>query len=400
MLCPRCGNEIAGDACACGWTRSAEAPVMPGGVRCRPCGALNSASAAECRVCGAPLASGAVATPVLAPPPPPPSGPPPPPPPPPPPGGQPAVASPAEAALELPGLGAGDIGPAPFGKVLDRAFAIYRRAFVPLLLASALYSVPLAIVTAITTAVTYGMSPALGSLTAGDVAPWVGILRSSDPMKGLMGMFGTLTVTPGMQSTVYLMAFLVMAVRVAAYPFLWGMVGILATQLHLGRKLDLGQAWRGTKEAYWYLVAVSLAFIALITLGSCLGLLVVPLFLCAPWALLLERVGFGPALGRASQLAGRDYGRVLWWALANWAIVQVMGYGLGAAVQMMLSFGIAQIAKGSALGGAVLGSIPTLAQMVFLPVMIVFQVLLYFDLRARREGFDLRVRLGDRTAAA
>jgi hypothetical protein len=302
----------------------------------------------------------------------------------------------------MPGLGAGDVGPMSFGKCLDRAFAIYRRAFAPLLLSAALLMVPTALATALVALGYYKFSPGMAGLAFGDFSRWGNLMRSMgspDELANVM-MGGGSTMDTGGYSLMLLATFVLYIVQIVFYPMLWGLAGSITAQVHLGRAPDTRQAWQATKEAYWHLVAVSMVVVLSPMFTSCLFLFMLPLITCYPWVVLFERRGFGSGLNRAIQLGGSDYGRILWWYVVSYCIAGVLAQSVGTALHLAVSFGLAQLLPGTALATAASASSSYLAQTVFLPIATVFQVLIYFDLRARREAFDLRLKLGPSQAVS
>ncbi len=354
------------------------ASAQPGFVACPSCRAQNSEAATVCRLCGAALRE---PTAPAAP--------------------EPVVPAGYPAPTELPGLGAGDVGPMDFGKCLDRAFSVYRNAFSPLLLAAATLSIPTALATALVAWGYFRFSPGAASLMFGDYSRWAKLLNSEGPeqaMKVLMGSGSSFDTTG--YGVMLVASAVLYIVQIVAYPMLWGLAGAITAQVHTGRAADMRQAWGVAKEAYWHLVGVSLFVTLVQAMSGCIALALFPLFACYPWVVLFERKGFGSALGRSFQLVGGDFLRVWWWYVVSYLVVAVLSESLGTALRLGTSFGLNQLMPESSLVAAIGGSASALAQTVFMPIAIVFQALMYFDLRARREGFDLRLKLGSSQAVA
>jgi hypothetical protein len=132
------------------------------------------------------------------------------------------------------------------------------------------------------------------------------------------------------------------------------------------------------------LVGLIIAFVALIIPG---------IWLYASWsvqtpALMLEGLGPWRALGRSRRLV-----RGRWWPVAGVVLLMHIAVGvLSAAIQALLS-GLDGFSSHPGLVSAVitvvLGSI--VAAVVTQPVVAAITTVLYYDLRVRKEGFDLQL---------
>lgn len=396
--CPDCGavNALAITVC-----RNCGRPLLEGTgppadrplplVVCPACGAPNSSTASDCRLCGAPLsapappAEGSEArppAPVAAP------------------RVEIPVAEVAEGPVEMPGSGALDVGPMSLPRCLDRAFAILKRNFGDLLLAAAVVHVPMALALALMMWAQYQMNPNLVALLTGDTGAlgtlWEGVTSGDLGQLGPL-LLGENTIDVGTYGLVMLGNAVFYVVMWFTYPWLWGVAAVLTMQTHLGRTPDPREAWRATRSNYWQLVAVGMVYGLAYTVGSsCLWvglLLILPLLIYLVPVVMFEGRGALDAIPRVFRLIGKDYGRIVWWYLASYAVVLGVQSGLEPAIDMLCRALLGLVLpEDSALPAVFAMSLRPLAAIVYVPLLMVFRTLMYFDARARHEAFDLQVR--------
>lgn len=318
-------------------------------------------------------------------PPPPPAGPPPaiyPPPPPPPPGqppvghpppqppsGQPpGYSSPPAWPPVLPGATpALRLRPLSFGELLDEAFRTYRRHFWLLVSISLLLEVPTLILQIFS-----GQADQLGTSAAVLNQAIAGSQPQSTAPPGLN------LVALGLQPVVLILLI----------PFIEGAITLAAIDVALGRPATFSSCLRGVLRRYWALLGVAL-----------LTLLLVPLFLCFPlalwiairWsvsvpALLAEGVGPVVAIRRSWRLTHGSWWRIFG-ILAVVVIIQLVLNTILGALALPLA---ALVPFVPPLVRGTLGlTVSTLGTAVITPVLYLCFVLIYFDLRIRKESFDL-----------
>ncbi|MBI3978297.1 MAG: EI24 domain-containing protein [Chloroflexi bacterium] len=165
------------------------------------------------------------------------------------------------------------------------------------------------------------------------------------------------------------------------------------SETYLGRDLTVGEAYArtldriGSMVVLWFVYLLALGFLTVSLVG-----IPVAMYLTLAWGfcfqtLLLERLGIGRALGRSRALVQGHWWRVggvgsLLFLLGMFAYLFFFVPGL---FLMGVAMGL-----GSA-GGAfnVLGTLVIAAgQVLVQPLMLCGWVLLYYDLRVRKEGFD------------
>ena len=192
-------------------------------------------------------------------------------------------------------------------------------------------------------------------------------------------------------------------VYVALLPFTYGAVTYAACESAMGRPVTPGGIVRGMLRRYFPLLGYSL--LMLVTLYASLILCVVPVVLwtwiAVGWiavmpAMFIENIGLGQAMGRSWRLVEGRWWRtflILFLMLVVFAVVRI---ALGAFVQLgefLVSIvGSQALILGLASSGAVI-----VASLVN-PVLQIAIVLIYFDVRVRREALDL-FQLAQRVAA-
>ena len=273
----------------------------------------------------------------------------------------PASAAPNEPLLRLRPLG--------LGEVLDDIFRIYRSHFGLLCAIGLLVSVP--------TLLFQLMSGSATNL--GILINVVGSL-SNPQTSGTLRPLGppNLPLIGGG----YLLLLILLPVTVGA-------VSRAGIDLALGNPVTVRSAFAGVARRYWALLALTLVA----------GLAIVPLLLCFPvaiwigvrWvvavpALLAEGIGPLRALGRSWALTKGSWWRLFGILLLVYLLQSVVSGALGA---LGFPIGLAIPFIPSAVRGAIVLTVSTAAGALVLPVVYLCIVLLYFDLRIRREHFDL-----------
>jgi hypothetical protein len=149
-------------------------------------------------------------------------------------------------------------------------------------------------------------------------------------------------------------------------------------EIYLGRKTSIGRSFGAAMRLIVPLTGTML----LVYLGVIAGfvLLIIPgLYLSIAWILtspivILEGVYGTRAIGRSRQLMRGNMWRAVGILVLGWIIVAVLGAVLGAVFKVVPVLG--PVAQG-------------LAQSVGVAYSAVVLVLLYFDVRCRKEAFDL-----------
>jgi hypothetical protein len=236
--------------------------------------------------------------------------------------------------------------PLSLGEVLDTSFGIYRRLFVPLLSISVITQiVPLALGVYVESAGGVAQAPALWMLSVG------------------------LTVVLG-------------AVGTAASTF-------VVADTYLGASLTPQEAFLRSTPFMGRLIGTSLLVSLLMGLGFMLlivpGVILTCGLLLTPSALVLEDISGGPAaMGRSWELTKGFRGKIFGALLVAFVLLLVPGIALGAFALGATADSLSE----SALSAGVM-LIQAVLQILVYPFFYVLTTVLYYDLRVRKEGFDL-----------
>lgn len=277
--------------------------------------------------------------------------------------------------------------PLSLGDIFDEAFDLYKKNIAFFALVTAVAAVPLNIVVAFITL--HWMR---------DLADAAAVMDSSDPTR-LFSWFSALAGRAALVSPLFLIAY---SLEVCALAF-------ATSARYLNEPVTLWGAYRPALRRFFPLVLTALIYCAANALGMALcyiGILV-PLTLFAFTAHTFSREGksYFQALGRSSGLMSGQSWRVFG-ALALLSLV----YGVMAvALRLPLAYGFdtllritpaAQGLLGAATGAAhglslrsqivdhVTGGI---IELILMPFLMSVVTVLYYDLRVRREAFDIEL---------
>ena len=256
--------------------------------------------------------------------------------------------------------------PLEIGDLLDETFRMYRRHFLLFGGISVILSIP--------TAALVGL--ALGSFYSA--------LQQS---QGQISDFSF--VTPLLSSlAVGLVVYLVLL------PFTMGAVMYAACESALGRPVTAGGVFRGVLRryfpllGYWVLFYVSL-YVALLL---CIAPVILWTWIFVLWvvvtpAMFVENISLGAAMGRSRRLVEGRWWRtflILFLMLILWYVVQ---FALSAFLQ--LGQLLLQLVVSPFISSAIATASGQVVGALVDPLLQIAIVLVYFDLRVRKEGLDL-----------
>ncbi len=269
-------------------------------------------------------------------------------------------APPVEPLLRLRPLG--------LGEILDDVFRVYRRHFWLLVGIALLLALPGLIV----------------QLASGSAASF-GFLLSALPDLANPGVLAGRQPPPPPNLVLVGLSYLLIVVVV---PFTLGAITKAAIDLVHGEPVSIRSSLMGVARRYWALLGIALLFGLLLPLALCLPVFV---WLAVRWvvaipAMLAEGVGPIRGLDRSWTLT-----RGSWWRLAGILLVMyLLQYVVSGALGVVgFPIAIAVPFIPDVVRGAIVLTVQTAAAAVVQPVVYLCIVLLYFDLRIRREDFDL-----------
>jgi hypothetical protein len=245
------------------------------------------------------------------------------------------------------------------GEILDSAIQLYRREWMALIGIVALVLVPLSFLQFYLTR----------ALSTAPVQP--GLVRQDEITAAIVA-----TGVLGIAEFLFVQPFLVAAVARAA------------ANVYLGEPVTIGATYRFALTRVHSILWISILNFLALVLG--LVLLVIPFFIVlvrmtfAPTVLVVEGIRGPKALGRSWRLAGGHF-----WRLAGTLLLAGLIAGV---VSSVLTVPTEFAALGLGENGwpvRALGS--SLATVLVTPFSTLITVLLYFDLRIRKEGYDIEV---------
>ena len=204
-----------------------------------------------------------------------------------------------------------------------------------------------------------------------------------------------LQITPGQPPDMSLFANILYAfgialvVTVVLLPFSIGAVTYAAYQSALGRPVTVTSVLWGVSRKYFYLMGYGM-LIFLMAIFFCLIPLWVWIWL--GWAVVMpvmfaENAGLGAAMGRSWWLIQGRWWRTFLILFLLFVLTNVVSVALAAFVGLGQSLLMLVISK--AIIGWISGATSVIVGSLVDPIIQIALVLIYFDLRVRKEGLDL-----------
>lgn len=281
--------------------------------------------------------------------------------------------------------------PMGVGDILDAAFRLCRRRFGTFMAISAVVCVPSSFATAMLMGAARAFAPAdgldddglLNAVVSGVAhAPWASASTSSHVAQALSSEGLGLSVLALLASILMIVLAFALVLSVA-YPLCTGALVVNISASYLGEDLGAGQSYTRAFRKLWRLLMAQAWTTLLVLLGLCLcvvpGIVLLVQLSLVPEVVLLEDQRAWPAIGRSRSLMMDNLGK----AVVLGAIVWVLGLVFGGVVSTAVHF----IPWSYTIIGDFLSYL--IVEMVMLPLSIATVVLLYYDLRIRKESFGL-----------
>jgi hypothetical protein len=194
--------------------------------------------------------------------------------------------------------------------------------------------------------------------------------------------------TPDMGPTLASLA-VVVVLAVALYPLLYGSITYAACESALGRPVTFWGALRAALRRYLHIVGYFLLIVPMVVLFCLFPLWI---WIGVRWivwmpAMFVENIGLGAALGRSWRLIEGRWWRTFLILFLMYILIQVVA----TALQAFLYLGqiLLQAVVSSYVGLAISEATGILVSSLVSPILQIATVLIYFDVRVRREGLDL-----------
>lgn len=263
------------------------------------------------------------------------------------------------------------VRPLGVGELLDASIKLVRRHFKALALVTLLASIPIEILSGLITAATTEFCRGAGCANEFE-ADTVYLWEDDVAYYGGRVVIGLLA------------ALQFVVVQVACFRIL--------AEGYLGRSVGAGASVRYALSRGWATVWLTVLLLAGLVVAF-LALLLPGIWLAVAWSvaipvLLVERTAGAAALRRSFQLV-----RGLWWStfarlLVATLLIGVATAAIGGGLVALLLFAVEE----ASYAGLVLGGIINVViEILTTPFLAAVATLIYFDLRVRKEGFDLAV---------
>ena len=271
-----------------------------------------------------------------------------------------------------------DLRPLSLGEILDRTFSLYREHFV---LFIGITAIPQLLILALHLAQLF-------------LFGYVGTTRV-DPMKTALS--GDMIFVAVMAGLLGLVAY------VAAYLFSQGGTVFAVSELYLGRTTTIGQSLGRMRGEALSLFGVTI--LSGLAIGGALILLIIPgiwlacrLIVCVP-AALLENLGPADSLGRSFELTDDNAGRSFVIYLIYFVVAMIAGAIFNYPFTFMVAFSALRHPEAVRMWVALAQVGQSVAEVIATPILLIATAIFYYDLRVRKEAFDLQFMLNPGAAA-
>jgi hypothetical protein len=271
-----------------------------------------------------------------------------------------------------------DLRPLSLGEILDRTFSLYRNNF---LLFIGITAIPQLLI----------LSLHLAQLF---LFGYVGTTRVDPTRAALSGDMIFVAVLAGLLGFV---------AYIGAYLFAQGGTVFAVSDLYLGRTTTIGQSLGRMRGEVMNLFGVTL--LNGIAIGGATLLLIIPgiwlacrLIVCVP-AALLENLGPADSLGRSFELTDDSAGRSFVIYLIYFVVAIIAGAIFNYPFSFMVALSSLRHPEALRMWVAFAQIGQSVAEVVATPILLIATAIFYYDLRVRKEAFDLQFMLNPNAAA-
>jgi hypothetical protein len=255
--------------------------------------------------------------------------------------------------------------PLEVGDLLDETFRIYRRHFLLFAAIAVILAIPSAALTSLAFA---WFATGLEQTSGTDVTPLLGFLGSF-AAAGIVSIF--------------------------ILPFTYGAITYAACESAVGRSVTAGGVFRGVLRRYFPLLGYWLlfnTFTMYIAILLCVAPFILWVWIYVMWvaatpAMFVENIGLGQAISRSRSLVEGRWWRTFLILFLMGVVTYIVRVGLNGF--LTISEVPLEAVLNPFLVSAIVQGLATLLAALVTPVTQILIVLIYFDLRVRREALDL-----------
>lgn len=251
--------------------------------------------------------------------------------------------------------------PMSVGQILDRAFVLYRHNFARFIAIVAIVQVPVNLLMVVVRRI-------LPQLAAGTA--------TSAPELFLLSMFGLL---------------LLLVLMIPAQQLSIGALAKCVSESYLGNEATVGQVYRFVWPKLWRLLGATL-LVLLIVIPSCLflvpGVMFYVWFMLTSQTIVIEDHGAIEGMTRSKSLIEGNFWKALGLFVVVFVIAWIVGYVFKYAGDLITQWtGV----KDPLLLILITQPFLLIGEVLVAPISGAALILLYYDLRIRKEGFDLEM---------
>jgi hypothetical protein len=277
-------------------------------------------------------------------------------------------------------LDAMELRPLSTGEILDRTFTLYRRNFLLFLGISAIPHVLVLVLNLVRVSLTFSGS----SLSRVTMHPGGAVTTTPPGMPSLNGIMAGAVI-----------GLLVVVVSLIAYLLSQGGTVFAVSEIYLGRSITIAESFRRVSGELLNLFGVVMLN-GLATLAGFICLFIPGVYIlcrlivCVP-AALVENIGARDSLERSYELTRDNAGRAFVILLLYFA-VSIAAAGLFAWPFAIIMVVVAQKDPSQMILWLQLTTVGSfLANVLVTPILTIASAILYYDLRVRKEAFDIQL---------
>ncbi len=283
------------------------------------------------------------------------------------------------------------LGPMSVGQILDQTFKLYRMNFVRFVTIVAVAYVPIGLIGMVTESLLGDLTTFVPSVETNEQSD-VGSVPSESPDMANAADPVEMNLSPGMILAGLILAAVGGLLSIIAYNLCTGAMIKSISESYLGNEVTVGQVYRFVWPKVWTIVWAGI--IVGVVVGFGFLLLVVPGVIFALWyalttsAIVIEDFTAVQGMKRSKALVSGNLGKVFGVGLVVF-LISIIISGLFEGGGALLA---SAIAGQNFVGSVVIGNICSIVGSILaLPITAGAMILLYYDLRIRKEGFDLEM---------
>lgn len=270
--------------------------------------------------------------------------------------------------------------PMGIGDILDETFRLYRANFALFMATVAIVEVPLQIINII-----------LQLTIAGNAQSLTGLSRSAGQNGGLT--HAQVNTIVNFFISVGVVTFITLVITLIALVVQSGALAVVISNRYLDRPITVGDAYRAAMNRFgtllgailWLILRLVLLFIA------CFVLIGIPFFIFfyVAWSLIAQVIMLENSGAIAASRRSRQLIQGYWWKTCGLLLVTFILVAIVTGIPAAVIGGIAGATGSVAIRTLVSGIVGLIVGVLVRPIQAAATTLLFYDLKIRKEAFDL-----------